>query len=94
MRAFLTVREETACLRRCFPFAATYLTVLSESQPHHPMEPKTDRLIARFELGTEKAQPVAPPQPTQRTVTALKTTGVRGGAAPVFAASEDQWDEF
>jgi hypothetical protein len=27
-------------------------------------------------------------------VAALKTTGARGGAAPVLSASEENWDEF
>ena len=53
------------------------------------------RLISRFEVGAEakaKAQVghAAPAQP--RTVTVMKTTGARGGAAP--ALHEDSWDEF
>jgi methyl-accepting chemotaxis protein len=52
------------------------------------------RLIARFDVGGETRAPVAhPAQPPQRTVTAMKTTGHRGGGA-ALATAEDTWDEF
>ncbi len=50
------------------------------------------QLIARFELG-EAAAERAPARTSQRTVTAMKTTG-RGGAAPKVEVQEDAWDEF
>jgi len=55
------------------------------------------RLISRFELGAQHAQPAqshAPTQPQHRPVQQMRTTGPRGGAAPAFATSEDSWDEF
>jgi len=54
------------------------------------------RLIARFELGAppKAANAPAPPQPAHRPVTALKTTGQRGGAAPAYQTQQDSWDEF
>jgi methyl-accepting chemotaxis protein len=53
------------------------------------------RLIARFELGAPpKAANAPPPPPVHRPVTALKTTGQRGGAAPAYQTQQDSWDEF
>jgi methyl-accepting chemotaxis protein len=59
------------------------------------------RLISRFELGAKAKAAAAPTAQTpahapaaQRTVTALKTTGTRGGAAPALQVNEDSWDEF
>jgi methyl-accepting chemotaxis protein len=59
------------------------------------------RLISRFELGAAAAKaPAAAPAPSastggqRRPVAQMKTTGARGGAAPAFATSEDNWDEF
>ena len=51
------------------------------------------RLISRFETGKAATAPTARP-PAHRPVPALKTTAVRGGGAPAFAAAEDAWDEF
>ncbi len=60
------------------------------------------RLIARFELGDAKPAPAAAPAsahshghtPNRAPVAAMKTVGVRGGAAPALATAEDNWDEF
>jgi methyl-accepting chemotaxis protein len=54
------------------------------------------RLIARFELGAppKAANAPPPPRPVHRPVTALKTTGQRGGAAPAYQTQQDSWDEF
>jgi methyl-accepting chemotaxis protein len=57
------------------------------------------RLIARFELGDAKALAPTPahshaPTPNRAPVAAMKTVGVRGGAAPAHATAEDNWDEF
>ena len=58
------------------------------------------RLIARFDVGgeAEAAKAARPRQRrrlyTQRTVTAMKTTGHRSGGRPALAPAEDSWDEF
>jgi methyl-accepting chemotaxis protein len=60
------------------------------------------RLIARFELGDAKPTPAQQSTsahshghtPNRAPVTAMKTVGVRGGAAPALATAEDNWDEF
>jgi len=60
------------------------------------------RLIARFELGDAKPAPAQQSTsahshghtPNRAPVAAMKTVGVRGGAAPALATAEDNWDEF
>jgi len=57
------------------------------------------RLISRFELGdTPKAHaaptPARAPSANRAPVTAMKTTGSRGGAARKVETAEEAWDEF
>jgi len=60
------------------------------------------RLIARFEVGTAPAATSGRAQPShghgpahvRPPAAAMKTTGPKGGAAPVLTASEENWDEF
>ena len=60
------------------------------------------RLISRFEVGTASVSVSAQapaahghgPAHVRPPATAMKTTGPKGGAAPVLTASEENWDEF